>query len=49
MSNIIFLCELTIGIPRLPFLFSMAKANSSIVELVISVTSDSVNWFNFAM
>jgi len=42
MSNMIFLCELTIVIPRLPFLFVMANAVSSTIELVNSVTSDSV-------
>jgi len=49
MSNMIFLCELTIVIPRLPCLFRMAKAVASTVELVNSVTSDFVNSFNFAM
>jgi hypothetical protein len=47
--NIIFLGTLTIVIPRLPYLFRMAKAVLSTVELVNSVTSDSVNSFNFAM
>ena len=45
----IFLCKLTILSPRLPWLFRMAKAISSTVELANSVTSDSVNLFNFAM
>jgi len=45
----IFLCELTIVIPQLSSLFKMAKAVSSTVEVVNSVTSDSVNLFNFAM
>ena len=45
----ICLSELTIVIPRLRGLFRMAKAVSSTVELVNSVTSDSVNSFNFAM
>jgi len=45
----IFLCKLTIVITRLPCLFMMAKAVSSTVELVNSVTSDYVNLFNFAM
>jgi len=49
ISNMIFLCKLTIVIPRLPCLFKMAKAVSLTVELVNSVTSDSVNSFNFAM
>jgi len=44
-----FLCELTIVIPRLHCLFSMAKAVSSMVVLVNSETSDSVNSSNFAM
>ena len=44
-----FLGELTIGIPGLPWLWSMAKSVSSTVELVSSVTSDTVNSFNFAM
>jgi len=45
----IFLGEHSIVIPRLPCLFSMAKADSSTVELVNSGTSDSDNLFNFAM
>jgi len=49
MSNMIFLCKLTIVIPRRACLFSMAEAVSSTVELVNSVTSDSVNSFYFAM
>jgi len=49
MSNLIFLCELTIVIPRLPCLSRIAKAVSSSVERVISATSDSVNSFNLAM
>ena len=49
MSNTIFLCELTIVIPRLACLIRMAKAVSSTFELVISVTSDSISSFNFAM
>jgi len=49
MSNMIFPCELTIVIPGLPCLFRMAKAVSSTVKLVNSVTSDSVISFNFAM
>jgi len=49
MVNLIFLCELTIRIPRLPCRFNMANTVSSTVELVNSVTSDSVNSFNFAI
>jgi len=49
MSNMNFLCELRIEIPRLDCLFSTAKAVSSTVELVNSVTSDCINLFNFAM
>jgi len=49
MSNMTWLSEITIVIPPLPCLLSMAKAVSSTVELVNSVTSDSVNSFNFAM
>jgi len=49
MSPINFSCELTIVIPQLPCLFNMASAASSTVELVNSVSSDSVNSFNFAM
>jgi len=49
MSNMTFLSELTIGIPRLPWLVRMPKAASSTVELVNSVTSNSVNLFNLAM
>jgi hypothetical protein len=49
MSNLIFLCKHTIIIPRLHYLFKMAKAVSSNVDLVNSVTSVSVNLFNFEM
>jgi hypothetical protein len=49
ISNMIFLCKLTIVIPGLPCLFRMAKDVSSTLELVNSVTSDSVNSFNFVM
>ena len=49
MSNLILLYELPIVIARLPGLCRMANAVSSTVELVNSVTSDSVNFFNFAM
>jgi len=48
MWNMIFLCEHTIVIPRLPCLFRMAKAVPSTVKLVKSVASDFVNSFNFA-
>jgi len=49
MSNINFLYKLTIVIPRLPCLCSMATGVSLTVELVNSVSSDSVNSFNFVM
>jgi hypothetical protein len=49
MSNMNILCELTVGIPRLPSLLRMAKAVSSTVEQVNSVTSDSINSFNITM
>ena len=49
MSNMNFLCELTIAIPRLPCLFTMAKVDLLTVKEVNSVTFDSVNSFNFAM
>jgi len=49
ISNLTFLCKLTIVIPRLPCLFRMAKAVSSTVELINSVTSDSIHSFNFTM
>ena len=49
MSNMNLLCEPTNVIPRLSCLFSMAKAVSSPVEVVNSVTSESVNSFNCAM
>jgi hypothetical protein len=45
----IFLCKITIVIPRLPCLFKIAKAVSSTIALDNSVTSDSVNSFNFTM
>jgi hypothetical protein len=47
--QMIFVCELTIVIPRLQCLLRMAKAVSSTVELLNSVTSDSVNVLYFAM
>jgi len=40
--------ELTIVIPQLPCIFSMAKAISSTIQLVNSVSSNSVNLFDFA-
>jgi len=49
MLDINFLSELTIVIPWLPCLFSVAKSVPSTVELVNSVTSDSVDSFNFAL
>jgi len=49
MSNMICLCKLAIVIPRLARLLRMAKDASSTAKLVNSVTSDSVNSFNFAM
>jgi len=49
MSNVNFMSELTIVIPRRPCLYIMAKAVSSTVELVSSVTCDSVSVFNFVM
>jgi len=48
-SNMIFLCELTIVIPRLHCLVRIGKAVSSTTELVNSVTTDSVNSSHFAM
>jgi hypothetical protein len=49
ISNMIFLCELTIVIHRLPCLIRMAKAVSSTIELYNPVTSDSVDWFDLGM
>jgi len=49
MSNMIFLCELTNVIPRLPCLFTMAKSVSSTVQLVNSLTFASGNLFYYAM
>jgi len=49
MSNMNFLCYLTIEIPQLPCLLRMAKTVSSTFKLVHSVNSDSANWFNFAI
>jgi hypothetical protein len=48
MVNLQFHCELAIGIPSLPCISGMAKAVSSAIELVNSVTSDTVDWFNYA-
>jgi len=45
----IFLCKLTIVILQLPCLIRRAKAVSSTIELVNSVTSDSAYLFNFVM
>jgi hypothetical protein len=47
--QMIFVCELTIVIPWLQRLLRMVKAVSSTVELLNSVTSDSVNGLYFAM
>ena len=44
-----FLSELTIVILQLSCLFMMAKAVSSTVELVNSISSVTVNSFNFAI
>jgi len=49
ISNMIFLCKLNIVILQLLCLLKMANAVSSTIELVNSVTSDSVSSFNFAM
>ena len=49
MSNINSLCEHTVVIHRLPCLFRIANAVSSMVELINVVTSESVNSLNFAM
>jgi len=49
MVNLIFFCELPIRIPRLPCRFSMPNAVSATIELVNSVTSDTVNSSNFAI
>jgi hypothetical protein len=49
MVNSIVLCVLTIGIPQLASRLSMARAVSANIELVNSVTSDTVNSFNFAI
>jgi len=47
--NINFHCELTIAFAWLPCLFSMAKAASPTIELVNSVTSDTVHLYNFEL
>jgi len=49
MSHDNFLCKVGIVIPRLHCLFRMAEPVSSTVQLVNSVTSDSVNSFNLVM
>jgi len=49
MFNMNLLCKVNIEIPQLPCLLKMTKAVSSTVEQVNSVTSDSVNSFNFVM
>jgi len=49
MSNMNSFCEHTIVIPQLPCLFRMAKSDSLTIELVNSVTSDSVISFNYAI
>jgi len=49
MSHVNFICELTIIIPLLPWLFSVADEVSWTVEQFNSVPTDYVNWFNFMM
>jgi hypothetical protein len=49
MSNTYLLCKISIVIPRPPRLPNVTKAVSSTVELVNSVTSNSVISFNLAM
>lgn len=49
MSNMNFHSELTIVIHQLPYIFSMAKAVSLIVELVDCVSSNNIDYFNFTM
>ena len=49
MSDDNFNWDLMSAIPRVPCLFSIAKAVSSNVKLVNSDRSDSVNSFNFVM
>jgi len=49
MSNMNFICELTIVILQLPWHLKMAKADSSTFEQVNIVTFNSVNSCNFAM
>ena len=49
MPNRNFICDLTLVIPPLPCVFSMAEAVSSMVQLVNSVTVHSFTWFNFIM
>lgn len=43
------LCALTIVNPKLPLLMQIAKDVAPTVELVKSVTSDCVYWFNFVI
>jgi hypothetical protein len=47
LSNKIFHCQLTIVIPWLSCIFRMTNTVSSTVELVNSVTSESINSFNY--
>jgi len=49
ISNLIFLCKLTIVIPQLSCLFKMVNAVSSTIVLLNLVTSEAVNSVNFAM
>jgi len=49
LSNMNFLYKVTIVIPQLPCLFSMAKTVSSTFTLVIEVASNTVNLFKVAI
>jgi hypothetical protein len=49
MSNINFYCEHHNVIPQPPTLLMLAKVVSLTIEIVISVNSDSVDLFNYAM
>jgi len=49
MSNLIFLCKLTVVIPWLRCRFMMTKPVSLTIKLVNSVTSVTVNLFNIPM
>lgn len=49
ISNMNYLYQRTIVIPQLPGFFRMAKTISSPLKLVNSITSNSVNRFNFMM